>query len=1265
MKRILGLDLGTNSIGWALVEKDEKKKEIIGMGSRIDPLSPDDKDEFSKGNTISKNHRRTVKRTQRKLYDRYQLRRNALIEELKNKNMMPDEDLIHVSKFRLWELRSKAVETKLTLPEIGRILLHLNQKRGYKSARSEENLDKKDTEYVEKVKNRHEELRDAGLTIGQYLLKELKKSENFRTKDLVYPREAYIEEFDRIISIQKGYYPEELSEDFIQRIRNEIIFYQRALKSQKGLVSICEFEGFWMEKEGKNLYVGPKVAPKSSPLFQIEKIWETINNIRLKDKYGQPIVLGIREKEKLFKVLNIPGAGSEDFDNFSKYSLDRNGKLSYSKLLNLLGLSKDDVYANKQLENGIQGNILRQKILNCFNNPDEFSELLRFDISFIKTDKKVHLYDRKTGEVIHEEKESIIANKAEDIEKEPLYRLWHVLYSIKDREECENILKKKFNIPPDSAEKLSALDFTLMAFGNKSVRAIRRILPYLAEGYDYSESCMLAGYNHSNSLTKDQNRDRQIAERLSLLEKNSLRQPVVEKILNQMINLVNAVIEEYGHPDEIRIELARELKQSRQERFDADKAIRKIERDNQSIRKELVENYALRASRNNVIKWRLYHEMNNQKLNAICVYCGQPISFTDAIKGNDVDIEHIIPKAKLFDDSQSNKTLSHRSCNRQKDKQTAFDYMKTKKEDEFHEYIKRVNYLYKNRLIGKAKRDKLLMSEDKIPQDFIQRQLRESQYIARKSREILMEVCHDVWTTSGTVTAELRHIWGWDDVLMNLQMPKYKKYDLTEEIEFENNGQKHKKERITDWNKRNDHRHHAIDALTVACTEQGFIQRLNTLNSGKTRNEMLRAINEFQKNASEVDNKRSEFEIEKRKLYQDYLFVNKPFSTNEVEQAASKIMISFKPGKKVATWGKRKVKRNGRKVTVQSDILVPRGALSEEQVYGRIKVLKRENPVKFLFHNPHLIVKERIRKKVQKRLSEYDDNPDKALKSLENEPIYIKDDILLEWASCYSEEYVYKYKVDVDFKKADKIIDDRVREIVKQRLSEFDNNPKEAFKDLDGNPIWFNEEKNIPIKSVRCFTGLSSIEPLKKNANNEVTGFVKPGNNHHIALYLDENGKLQEHICTFWHAVERKKYDIPVIIKNTDEIWEKVLSEGEDYFPDDFLEKLPDIKWQFVTSLQQNEMFLLGLPEENVRQINVNQKDNYSFLSDYLYRVQKITSGDYVFRHHLETQIVDTTDSKLCKRWYRVQSLKAFAGLNPVKIRVDVLGRMVWYQKCF
>lgn len=1226
MKKILGLDLGVSSIGWAVVSESEEIRNILGMGSRIIPLSVDDKDEFSSGNKISKNQKRTIKRTQRKGYDRYQLRRKSMTKFLLE-NKMFDEALFGLKPLELWGLRAKAVNEKIRLHELGRVLYHLNQKRGYKSSRSDANLEKKDTDYVAEVKSRHQEIKDAGITIGQKFYAELKKDLYYRTKQQVFPREAYIEEFEAICKEQQKHYPQIVTDKFIAKLRDEIIYYQRKLKSQKGLVSVCEFEGFWTKaKDGKEIFAGPKVAPRSSPLFQVCKIWESINTIALKNKQGETLSIPLEKKQEIFDYL------------------DKNERLTSAKLFDILGLKKSEGwYSNKQIERGIQGNLTKTELLKYLNNKQE---LLQFNLTIKQTDADTFLIDRKTGEVKESKKLKLIEC---DIEQQSLYKLWHTIYSIADIDECASALVKKFNIEKETALKLANIDFTKQAFGNKSVKAMRKILPYLMEGDVYSDACSYAGYNHSNSLTKDENLQRKLLDSLPNLPKNSLRQPVVEKILNQMINLVNAIIEKHGKPDEIRIELARELKQSREERNETFASLNKRERENEGIRKRITEEYGLRATRNNVIKWRLFQEINNQesKLNASCIYCGKSFGIADAISGNSVDVEHIIPKSLLFDDSQSNKTLSHRSCNEAKGNKTAYDFMHSKSEEEFQTYLERVDSLFKNRIIGKAKRDKLLMPETKIPKDFIERQLRETQYIARKSKEILEQVCGKVWSTSGTVTEYLRRLWGWDDVLMNLQLPKYKVLGLTEWKEWEtNDGQKHKQEVIKDWGKRDDHRHHAVDALVIACTQQGFIQRINNLSSQGNREEMYAAVGKTKKGS----------------LLENYLVAQRPFTTKEVENKAAEILVSFKAGKKVATIGTRKVKKGGKKQVVQTGIIVPRGALSEEFVYGKIKVIEKDintgeaikHKPKYLFENPDLIVKDYIREAILNRLAQHDNDTKKALASLKKEPIWLDEEknTPLEYGTCYKQEFVIKYPLEsIKEKDVKYIVDEKVKAIVKARLEKFGNKEKEAYK----TPVYLNEEKQIPIKTVRMFTGLTSVEPVKKDSTGKNIGFVKPGNNHHIAFYTDENGNKVEHGCTFWHAVERKKYQLPAIIKNPKEVWDKI---GLNELPQEFLEKLPSSKWTFVESMQQNEMFVLGL---NADELQVTLKD-VKKLSNHLYKLRSIAYEpqlDLYFEHHLETKKTKTDTAKTAKRYILIKSLSALEQLKPLKIRLSSIGEIV------
>lgn len=1230
-KKILGLDLGTNSIGWALIEVANNERKIIAMGTRIIPLSTDEKDEFDSGNSISKNQKRRQRRVQRRGYDRYQLRRKALTEVLMQ-NKMFDPQLFNLDKLTLWGIRAKACTEKIELTELGRILYHLNQKRGYKSVSKNEN--KKETEYVSEVKNRYQLLKESNLTIGQKFYQELSANPFYRIKEQVFPREAYMEEYDKIMACQKQFYPEILTDELITKIRDEIIYYQRGLKSQKDLVSVCDFEGKWIKHNNKEIFIGPKVAPRTSPLFQVAKIWETINNLEIKNKKGDKLFLTIEQKQKIFEYL------------------DNNEKLTQTELFKILGIKKEEGwYGSRQLTNGLQGNITKTKILKILNNHKEYAHLIGFALNIDENEQKTYLYDRKTGEVLDERPQKVINAS---FEKEPFYQLWHTIYSIKDEKECAEALVKRFAIDENTAFELAAIDFVTPGFGNKSARAIRKILPYLMEGYKYSDACQLAGYNHSFSLTNSEIYQKQLKDNLELLPKNSLRQPVVEKILNQLINLVNAIIDEkqgwvtreerLNNQFEIRIELARELKQSKDERYETYIRQRRRERENAEIVKELETSYGLRPTRNNIIKWRLFHEINNEdkKINAVCLYCGKTFGINDALSGEMVDVDHIIPRTLFFDDSQNNKILVHRACNASKGNLTAYDFMKLKGEQAFKEYTDRVEFLHNQKIISKVKRDRLLTPGNEIPDDFIERQLRETQYISRKSREILNQICYNVWSTSGGVTEKLRKLWGWDDILMQLQLPKYRELGLTEEIVIENSdGTLQKKEVIKGWTKRNDQRHHAIDALTIACTEQGFIQRINTLSSEKTRNELYNEVKDIKFN-------------EKLTLLEKYLIAQRPFTTEYVKDKVSQILVSYKSGKRVATKGRRIIQINDRKIVAQDNILVPRGPLSEESVYGRIKIIEKDKPISYLFKNPHLIVDLRIKELVETRLQQYQNDVKQVLKSVKKEPIFIDDEKskVLEKAHCYVEKYVIKYPVEfIKQKKVDDIVDEKIRQIIRQRFLSV-SKESDAFKE----PVYFDEQKKISIRSVRMFTGLTSVEPIRWDENNNPIAFVKPGNNHHIAIYMDENGNYQEHACTFWHAVERKKYGFPVIIENTAEIWNRILANPDKY-PTSFVEKLPADKLQLVYSMQQNEMFIMGMQSDDFHM--ALQKKDYRLLSNHLYRVQKLSASDYVFRHHLETEIDDSKEASTSKRYIRIQSLKAYFEYNPYKVRINYLGQIV------
>lgn len=1174
-RKILGLDLGVSSIGWSLIALNEQDEpaEILGMGSRIVPLSDDDAKEFQQGKEISKNKNRTTKRTARKGINRYQQRRTRLTNILRQHGMLPDEALIKLPILQLWELRAKAATPgeQLTLPELGRVLYHLNQKRGYKHAKGEgadeEDKSQKDTNYVAEVKGRYQALQESGQTIGQHFAQELKASEiqsekgvcyTYRIKDQVFPREAYLQEFDRILAAQAPFYPQVLTEALIKELRSTI-YLQRPLKSCKGLVAFCEFEKQQRlvrvrlaGKEGEETFqerlvdIGPKVAPKSSPLAEVCRLWETVNNIRLYQADGSERPLSQDDKQKIFEALL-----TSDTLTFS----------GVKKLLKIKPKEKKTLWCNALLEGGLKGHTTCAQLRKAFKDYPQYSDLLSFELTLTEGNPNT-----ETGEL-----RPVVS---ESYQQTPLFRLWHILYSIDDREAMGKALEKQLGITRQDLDSglldlLFRIDFTKQGYTNKSSKFVCKILPFLMQGEMYSKACELAGKNHSAaSLTREEIDERPLLDVLPILPRNALRQPVVEKILNQMINLVNQLKTTYGSIDEVRIELARELKMSREERARMTKKNNDNEKENKAIAKK-IEELGLYPTRSRIQKYKLWEETRHQ-----CIYCGKQVDLVTFLRGEEVEVEHIIPRSVLYDDSLSNKTCSCRACNQAKGNLTAMDYILKQEDAVQAAYLKRVEDLFDKRT-SFGKRSRLLMTREEIPQDFIERHLRLTQYIAREAQHILRQGIREVHASEGSVTAILRHLWGYDEILKELNFQRYQSMGETEIIEDEGKPV----ERIKDWSKRKDHRHHAIDALVVACTRQAHIQRLNRIN----------AQSDLEKMEAETKDRKYR---EKLLLLERWLIAQPHLAVHQVKEQVARILVSFRPGQRTYSIGKNRFKQKGKTVT-QTGILIPRGKLSEETVYGQIPT-----------HS--------------------------------------------------GSEIVRRYKLqDIKAKDTEYIVDQGLRRIIEERLEAFGGDEKKAF----AAPLYSDKAQTQQIRSVRCFTGLSpqKLIPLHFDSAGKPTAFVAPGNNHHVALYRDPEGKMHEAVLTFWHAIERLRFGLPPIVTDPRETMEQAWANPD--LPEAILEKLPASDWTLVEVLRKNEMFLIGMTDEEIQRALATQ--DYRTLSEHLYRVQNLSEMYYVLRYHLETSVADVKNTTgNIPKFHRIRSLKAYKKLNPRKVRINILGQI-------
>ena len=1369
MRKILGLDLGVASVGWAIVnqaENSDEKSSIVKAGVRIVPLEANEADDFQKGKPCQTNVARRTYRSMRRNLQRYKLRKSNLKQVLKEAGWIDDNAILaehtNNSTFETYRLRAKAVTEPVTLEEFARILLMINKKRGYKSNRkaggaedgqlfdgmavakelmasgltpgqygfaflksgkkyvpqfyrsdlkdeldriwdfqkqfhpeiltdeikkkiadsgrnevskafssafkldSEDNRGKQrkyrsyewrskalseeltpevlvyviadlsgaikaSSGHLGAISDRSKELISKNMTVGQYLYSHIQEDSHFSTRNLVFYRNDYIDEFSRLWETQSRYHPE-LTPEIRDRIRDEIIFYQRRLKSQKSLVSVCEFEGkkikVLVDGKEKEVLAGPKVAPKSSFVFQEFKIWQILNNIVLSDKEtGEQRPLTPDEMNTLAGELRI------------------REKMTSAEALKILFRSNRGKDLNfKVLEGNATYYAFISKFLEIANAIDD----TEYDIRKMSADSVIdavrRLFEREKFNVALLEFDTSLDK--DEYEKQPLFLLWHLLYSYEgddSRTGYESLVSKIRDLsgmPEEFARMMTSITFK-EDYASLSHKAIRRILPFMKQGHTYSEACGLAGYNHSSrSLTREQIESRELVERLGVLPKNSLHNPVVEKILNQMINVVNSLSDEYGKPDEIHIEFARELKKNQEQRSKMSADLNERKKDNERIEKILHGSpFNIQYVRkSDILRYRLYEELkdNGYKTLYSNKYVPQEMLFS-----NNLDIEHIIPQSVLFDDSYSNKTLEFKDTNIEKGNMTARDYVASKwGRERFESYKATVESLMYSGAISAAKCRNLLKTADDLPKDFLNRDLVNSQYIARKACEILESYVRVVMPTTGSVTAKLREDWQLIDVMKELNLKKYSDAGLTHE---EQHGEHRPVEKIDDWTKRQDHRHHAMDALTIAFTKPAHIQYLNYTGDKNDPSSPVFGIR--QKETVKIkDGKR--------------IFVP-PMPLDELRAAfkseLESTLVSIKAKNKVVTRNvNRTKKKNGynNKVT-----LTPRGQMHKETVYGARDVYE----VFYVNVGSKLdeeiisqVASRREREALAARLKECGGDSKKAFTG-PNSPV--KKPIFLDSAhsgqigekvKCVRLKRVYSVRKNVDSAlSVDKVLDAHVREILKARLAEFGGDAAKAFSNLDDNPIWLNKEKGIAIKKVTIAENFA-LDALREKRDNrgrrilDVNGrpvaadYVNLRNNHHVAIYRTPEGKYQESVVSFYEALDRINQGLPVVNKTYHK------EEG----------------WEFLFSMKINEMFVFpnAATGFDPHEIDLMDSDNYHLISPNLFRVQKLSSTYYNFRHHQDT---GTEENKVLRNitWKRISSTNEMA--KAVKVRVNNIGQIV------
>ncbi|QDT72950.1 type II CRISPR RNA-guided endonuclease Cas9 [Lacipirellula limnantheis] len=780
---VLGLDLGPNSIGWALLgDGAEGDSQLVDMGVRV---FPEGVDAFDTAKERSRNEDRRINRGMRRQIRRRARRKRLLQAALVESGLWPvdaaaQEEALAVDPY--W-LRAKGVSERLEPYEIGRVFLHLNQRRGFLSNKKKDRGDKEVQGMLAEIKHNEELVALGGFeTVGQLLaekcaaLDHTARQEDDEVRNRHLSRRQLVDEFHTIWSKQATFHPQLLTDKLRDGTvggtmeprkavpkhdprRNKLsdlkafglfglIFFQRRMYWPKSVVGLCELES----KE--------KRCPKGDRRAERFRVLQEVNNLRYIDTAeGDEQPLSEEQRRLLIDYLS-----------------DRE-KATFDQIRKKLGFLESVKF---NFERG------KRTALKGF--------LIDWMIAK-ETDKS--WYDRP------------------EAQRDEIVRI--LLDNERDDERILTTLIDKYGFSTVAAETLLEIDFP-PGYGSLSLKAIDKLLPSLERGLVYQsisdpeESALhAAGYLRRDEL------QRRLFDKLPNLARTrpadcklgDIPNPVVKRALVELRKVVNSIVVKYGKPSAVHVEMAREVQMGAERRKEITARMRAREAEREKAA-EAIRKMGYAARRDSVTKYMLWQEQGHE-----CVYCGKPISQTQLF-GGEIDVDHVLPYSRTLDNSQGNKVVGHVKCNHLKGNRTPYEWLAAGDAVRYAEVCQRAAALLQKGMMPYGKYRKFLQKQLDLDK-FIARQLTDTGYITRATVEylrLLFEKDHEVLGLKGQLTAELRWQWGLDKILEELpDSPAWiEKNDLRP-------GEKN----------RADHRHHAIDAIVVALTNRKRLHKLSEL----------------------------------------------------------------------------------------------------------------------------------------------------------------------------------------------------------------------------------------------------------------------------------------------------------------------------------------------------------------------------------------------------------------------------------------------------
>lgn len=937
MERILGIDTGTNSLGWAIVEKVDGVYSLVDKGTNIFAEGV----KIEKGIESSKAAERTGHRAMRKHYWRRKVRKIRLLNILTENHLCPPVTKESLRAWRLkkiypndeafmdwqrtedkenvnpYKFRHICLTQKLDLSDLsqryilGRALYHLNQRRGFLSNRKE-TTKASEGKVLSSISDLTSEIKEAGYEyLGEYFYSLYQSGKKIR-KHYTDRKEHYLKEFHAICDKQ------ELDAELVFKLE-KAIFDQRPLKSQKGTVGKCTFEK------------GKARCPSSHPLCEDFKMYSFMNNIKMQTPHDAELrYLTAEEKENIIPLFKRKSKRTFVFEDIAKKLAGKNNYCYFKD-----GADKPYKF-NYQMDTQVAGCVVNAQLEEIFG--EDWVEAV------------CEIYTLAEGKTRFQ-----IMND-----------IWHALFFYDDEEKLKEFAINRLQLDEEQAQKFSKIrmpdDYAAL-----SLKAIRKILPYMRDyGLIYSQAVFLANLEEvlphyvwgieetrtaaienviGQMVAHDRSKDERtleqcvkdfLAERYnvndddlkklyhpSMLELyprvrptdeglyqlgspriSSVKNPMAMHSLFRLRKVVNLLLKEGKiDPDTtIHIEFARELNDANRR-----KAIQEWQREQDKSRKtceDKIKKLGIAApSDTDILKYQLWEEQKHK-----CLYTGEEIGITDFLGENPkYDIEHTIPRSAGGDSTKMNLTLCNSKYNREVKKTKIPTQLANHDEilerirewkEKYEDLDRRIRRINTKGAASKEEKDKKIKDRhrlslerdywrgkyqrfamDTVPEGFSRRQGTDISVISRYARMYLKSVFKHVYIVKGIATSDFRKMWG-----------------IQEEYT--------KKERV-------NHVHHCIDAITIACIGKDEYDKLA---------QFYHDDDEYKWNRGG----KPQFE--------------KPWPTfvSDIKQIQDELLIAHYSKDNMPKQAKRYVRDSkGRKVLTQGD--TARASLHNDTYYGAIK----------------------------------------------------------------------------------------------------------------------------------------------------------------------------------------------------------------------------------------------------------------------------------------------------------------------------------------